>query len=104
VMDSPAIQVARLTRLAFDCGLDGVVCSPLEIAEVKADCGARFLTVSPGIRPADASLDDQHRATTPEFAVRAGGDFMVIGRPITRAADPGVAYRAIRAEIDAIVC
>ena len=100
VHDSPAAQVERLTHLAQECGLDGVVCSPLEIAQVKRVCGADFLTVSPGIRPATASLDDQQRATTAAFAVRAGGDYLVIGRPITRDSDPGAAYRGFDAEIE----
>lgn len=99
--DSPAAQVLRLTRLARDCGLDGVVCSPQEIAAVKRECGAGFLTVTPGIRPADASLDDQQRVATPAAAIRAGGDYLVIGRPITRATDPARALAAIADEIAA---
>lgn len=99
VNDAPAQQVARLARLAHDCGLDGVVCSPQEIAAVKAACGHAFLTVTPGIRPAEASLDDQQRVATPASAVRAGGDHLVIGRPITRAADPALALAAIAREI-----
>lgn len=99
VNDAPAQQVARLARLAHDCGLDGVVCSPQEIAAVKAACGHAFLTVTPGIRPAEASLDDQQRVATPASAVRAGGDHLVIGRPITRAADPAQALAAIAREI-----
>ena len=99
IMDSPAEQVLRLTRLARDCGLDGVVCSPQEIAAVKRACGARFLSVTPGIRANDASLDDQTRVATPAFAIKAGGDYLVIGRPITRAADPAAALAAIAAEI-----
>jgi orotidine-5'-phosphate decarboxylase len=101
VVDSPAEQVLRLTRLARDCGLDGVVCSPQEIALVKRECGTRFLTVTPGIRPHQASLDDQQRVATPAFAIQAGGDHLVIGRPITRADDPAAALAAIAAEIAA---
>ena len=101
VTDAPAQQVQRLARLAHDCGLDGVVCSPQEIATVKAACGPAFLTVTPGIRPADASLDDQQRVATPASAMRAGGDYLVIGRPITRAADPRQALSAIAREIAA---
>jgi len=97
----PEAQVLRLTRLARDCGLDGVVCSPQEIAAVKRECGASFLTVTPGIRPADASRDDQQRIATPAAAVRAGGDYLVIGRPITRAPDPARAVRDIASEIAA---
>lgn len=99
VGDSAATQVARLTRLAHDCELDGVVCSPHEIAAVKRDCGAAFLTITPGIRPSGVGLDDQHRAATPTFAVRAGGDYLVIGRPITRAADPPRALAELELEI-----
>jgi orotidine-5'-phosphate decarboxylase len=101
VGDSPEAQVARLTTLARDCGLDGVVCSPQEIRRVKQLCGARFLTVTPGIRPAGASLDDQQRVATPTGAVVAGGDYLVIGRPITRALDPVAALHAIGDEIAA---
>ncbi|MGD9601291.1 MAG: orotidine-5'-phosphate decarboxylase [Gammaproteobacteria bacterium] len=101
VTATPAAQVLRLTRLARECGLDGVVCSPQEIAAVKRECGASFLTVTPGIRPANASHDDQQRVATPAAAVRAGGDYLVIGRPITRASDPALAVRDITGEIAA---
>lgn len=74
-------------------GLDGVVCSPLEAAQVKAACGETFLTVTPGIRFADAAADDQTRITTPAKARTGGSDFIVVGRPITQAADPVAAYR-----------
>lgn len=99
IPDAPAQQVLRLARLAHECGLDGVVCSPQEIATVKAACGGAFLTVTPGIRPAEASLDDQQRVATPASAIRAGGDHLVIGRPITRAADPAQALAAIAREV-----
>ena len=99
ITDSPAVQVARLTHLARASGLDGVVCSPHEIAQVKLACGDEFVTVSPGIRPGDARQDDQQRTATAAFAARAGGDFIVVGRPITRATDPAAAYRALQAEM-----
>ena len=99
IADSPAVQVARLTQLARASGLDGVVCSPHEIAQVKRACGDEFMTVSPGIRPGGAHHDDQQRAATAAFAARAGGDFIVVGRPITRATDPAAAYRALQIEI-----
>ena len=99
IKDNPEQQVLRLTRLARDCGLDGVVCSPQEIASVKDECGAGFLTVTPGIRPAEASLDDQQRVATPASAVGAGGDYLVVGRPITRAQNPRAALAAILDEI-----
>ena len=88
-------QVVRLARLAKASGLDGVVCSPQEIALVRAACGPEFLIVTPGIRPAGADLADQRRVTTPEDAVRAGADILVIGRPITGAADPAQAAKVI---------
>ncbi len=78
---------------AKTAGLDGVVCSPLEAAQVKAACGKTFLTVTPGIRFADAAADDQTRITTPAKARTGGSDYIVVGRPITQAADPVAAYR-----------
>ena len=78
---------------ARDAGLDGVVCSPREAGLVKEACGASFLTVTPGIRFADASADDQVRVTTPAMARSLGSDFIVVGRPITAAADPVAAYK-----------
>ncbi len=78
---------------AFIAGLDGVVCSPLEAALVKEACGKSFATVTPGIRFADSAADDQSRVMTPEKARLNGSDYIVVGRPITRAADPVAAYR-----------
>lgn len=77
---------------AARAGLDGVVCSPLEAAKVKEVCGENFLTVTPGIRFADSSSDDQVRITTPARARSMGSDFIVVGRPVTQAADPVEAY------------
>lgn len=74
-------------------GLDGVVCSPLEVSAVKRVCGGGFVTVTPGIRFADSAKDDQVRITTPERARELGSDFIVVGRPITKAQDPLMAYR-----------
>ena len=96
---SAADQVTRLAKLAKTSGLHGVVCSPHEIAPVRAACGKDFLIVTPGVRPAGAALGDQHRVMTPLEAHRAGADILVIGRPITHAADPGIAARAIAAEL-----
>ena len=93
--------VSRLAKLAKKSGLDGVVCSPQEIALVREACGAEFLIVTPGVRPAGAALGDQRRVMTPDEAVRAGADILVIGRPITGAADPAAAARAIADEIAA---
>ena len=85
--------VARYAQNARDAGLDGVVCSPLEAALVKQACGAGFVTVTPGIRFADSAADDQRRVMTPERARQGGSDYIVVGRPITRAQDPVGAYR-----------
>lgn len=81
-------MVLRLAMLAKDSGLDGVVCSAMETALLRRQCGNKFSLVTPGIRPADSSLDDQSRVMTPEAALRSGSSYLVIGRPITRAADP----------------
>jgi orotidine-5'-phosphate decarboxylase len=92
-------QVVRLGRLAHDCGLDGVVCSAREIVALRGACGAAFKLVVPGIRPAWSSADDQRRIVTPGEAMALGADFLVIGRPITAAADPAEAARRIADEI-----
>lgn len=86
--------VLELARLARSEGLDGVVCSAHEAAAIKAACGPGFLCLTPGIRP-EAAADDQRRTMTPAEAVAAGADFLVVGRPVTRAARPGDAARAI---------
>lgn len=84
--------IAKYARNAKEAGLDGVVCSPLEASLVKEACGAGFLAVTPGIRFADAAADDQVRITTPARAREIGSDYIVVGRPITAAADPVEAY------------
>ena len=84
--------IVKYASNAREAGLDGVVCSPLEAGMVKAACGDSFLTVTPGIRFADAAADDQVRITTPARAREIGSDFIVVGRPITAAADPVAAY------------
>ncbi len=101
VDDEPGTQVLRLARLAKDCGLDGVVCSPLEAALLRENLGGDFKLVVPGVRPHWAASDDQKRTLTPTEAVRAGADWLVIGRPITGAADPAAAAEKIAAEIAA---
>lgn len=96
---TPAEMVLRLATLARDSGLDGVVCSAQEAALLRGRCGSEFCLVTPGIRPAQASLDDQSRVMTPRAALEAGASYLVIGRPITRAADPLQALLDINQEI-----
>jgi orotidine-5'-phosphate decarboxylase len=91
--------VRRLAQLAKSSGLDGVVCSAQEAAMLRAECGAGFKLVTPGIRPAAASKDDQQRVMTPAAAIAAGADYLVIGRPVTQAADPVAALAVINREI-----
>ena len=84
------VKYAENAKLA---GLDGVVCSPLEAGRVKEACGTAFMTVTPGVRFADGEVGDQVRVTTPAKAKKIGSDYIVVGRPITQAADPVAAYR-----------
>jgi len=97
----PAEQVLRLADLTRRCGLDGVVCSPREARDLRAALGDDFLLVTPGVRPASAAADDQRRVMTPAQALDAGADYLVIGRPITAAADPIAALDSIVGEIGA---
>jgi len=99
VAGSPEEQVVRLGRLAIDSGLRGLVCSPLELAPLRAVLPAGVTLVTPGIRPRDARADDQTRVMTPAEAARAGANYLVVGRPIFQATDPVAAARAILAEI-----
>ena len=99
IVDTPAQMVLRLATLARDCGLDGVVCSAQEATLLRANLGKAFCLVTPGIRPLQASLDDQSRVMTPQAALLAGSSYLVIGRPITQAADPLQALRNINIEI-----
>src|SRR5262249_6383872 len=86
--DSAENQVLRLATLAAACNLDGVVCSAVEASALRRALGARFKLVTPGIRPAGTAADDQARVVTPQAALANGADYLVIGRPITQAADP----------------
>jgi orotidine-5'-phosphate decarboxylase len=94
--------VVRLALLARDAGMNGVVASPREISLIKKACGTEFLVVTPGIRPAGADANDQKRAMTPAEAVQAGADFIVVGRPITHAADPQAAARMLAEEMASV--
>lgn len=95
VARTPLEQVRHLAQLSQRCGLDGVVCSALEAADLRARLGDAFCLVTPGIRPVDSPQDDQKRTMTPAEALAAGSDYLVIGRPITRSADPAASCRAI---------
>jgi len=99
VIGTPAEQALRLGRMALAAGADGLVCSPLEVATLRAALGPRPTLVVPGIRPAGAAVGDQARVMTPRAAVAAGADWIVVGRPITGAADPSTAAAAIAADL-----
>jgi orotidine-5'-phosphate decarboxylase len=94
-----AEQVQRLALLARDSGLDGVICSPQEVAVLRDICGADFLLVVPGIRPVGSAVGDQKRVMGPRAAIQAGADYLVIGRPITEAQHPAAAAQAILNEL-----
>jgi orotidine-5'-phosphate decarboxylase len=95
-----ADQVVRLALLTQEAGMDGVVASPQEVADIRAACGRGFIIVTPGIRPADGGRNDQQRIMTPADAVRAGVDYIVVGRPIVEAENPLSAARSIVAEME----
>ena len=96
---SPMEQVLRLAHLTQRAGLDGVVCSPQEVEILRNACGEEFKLVTPGIRPTGADFGDQRRVMTPTAAIRAGSDYLVIGRPITKANNPVEVLRSINASI-----
>jgi orotidine-5'-phosphate decarboxylase len=102
VAADPSRQVLRLAALARQSGLDGVICSPLEIAALRRECGKDFVLMVPGIRPAGAATGDQKRVMTPRDALALGATHLVIGRPITDAADPAQAAQAIARDLDAL--
>jgi orotidine 5''-phosphate decarboxylase, subfamily 1 len=97
---SPLEQATRLALLAKNCGLDGVVCSAKEVQSFRTRLGSDFKLVTPGIRPAGSTPDDQRRIMTPQRAQAAGADYLVIGRPITQAEDPSKALQAILSTLD----
>jgi orotidine-5'-phosphate decarboxylase len=105
IAGAPGSVAVKLARLAKRARLDGVVCSPREIRQIRRACGRNFLTVVPGVRPAAADqtlrADDQARVATPGEAIRAGADYLVVGRPITAARDPRAAAKAIVEEMAA---
>ncbi|MEO5754076.1 MAG: orotidine-5'-phosphate decarboxylase [Chthoniobacterales bacterium] len=98
VTSSVEEQVVRLAQLGADCGVGGLVASPLELSALRRALGAEIKIVTPGIRPASAAANDQKRATTPAEALKGGADFLVIGRPITAASDPRAALEQIVAD------
>ncbi len=99
--EAPAALVLRLARLAADCGLDGVVCSAAEAPPLRRSLGAGFLLATPGIRPLGSAAGDQVRIVTPEAAIANGADLLIIGRPITQAADPARELARISAALEA---
>ena len=101
VRTSPEDQVLRLAEMGVANGLRGVVASPLEIAPLRQKFGSTLTIVTPGVRPAGSDLGDQKRVMSPAEAIRAGADYLVIGRPITKASDPLAALRSIASEIEA---
>lgn len=98
----PQDVVQRLAALTRDCGLDGVVCSPLETSRLRNAIGADFCLVTPGIRPVDSSPDEQRRISTPRQAIENGSDYLVIGRPITQATEPVAMLSRLNKDIEDI--
>ena len=96
---SPASRATALAQLAKRAGMDGVVASAQEVKSIRRACGPKFLIVVPGIRPATTAANDQSRIATPAVAIRAGADYLVVGRPITAARDPRAAALAVANEI-----
>jgi len=92
-------QVVRLAKLSKECGLSGVVASPLEIAPIRKACGEKFLIVTSGVRPLGTAAQDQRRISSPIMAIAAGADYLIIGRPVVQAKDPRAVVRQITKEI-----
>jgi len=101
IQGTPQARAVRLAKLACDCGIDGVVASPLELRSIRKACGPKFLLVPQGIRPAGSNLHDQKRTASPAETIRNGADYLGVGRAITQAADPVAAAAEIAAEIAA---
>lgn len=95
------LQVEKLASIAMECSMQGLVCSAIEVANLRSRLGSEPLLVIPGIRPEGTASGDQRRIATPAAAIASGASYLVVGRPITRAADPGAAARAILAEMQA---
>jgi len=100
IHDSPEKQALRLAKLAQQSGITGMVCSPEEVAMLRKETGPGTLLVVPGIRPTGSAVEDQKRVATPASAIADGASLLVVGRPITRAADPATAAESILAEIE----
>lgn len=99
ITSTPAEHAERLARLTKECGLDGVVCSAQEAVRFKSELGHAFKLVTPGIRPEGSEVGDQRRIMTPQQALSAGVDYMVIGRPVTQSADPAQTLSEINASL-----
>lgn len=99
IVDSPAEQVMKLAKLTQQSGLDGVVCSPREVSDLKSEFGSGFTLVTPGIRPVGSDSGDQKRIMTPQQAMQSGSHYLVIGRPITKAEDPQQVLKNINQEL-----
>jgi len=99
ISDAPHVQVKRLAKLAYESGLDGLVCSAQEAKELNEIFGPKFSLVTPGIRPAGSLVGDQRRVMTPKDAIAAGATYLVVGRPITQAQDPGQALNSVWGEV-----
>jgi orotidine-5'-phosphate decarboxylase len=99
ISGTPATRALELAKLAQEAGVDGVVASAHEVTAIRKACGPKFLIVVPGVRPANAATNDQSRIATPADAIRAGADYLVVGRPITEASDPRAAALAIAKEM-----